>query len=187
MRCTIGHIRLTTRWLSANILGLQWIQANTSLCTAKVAGSNPAELHAPQQHVSRLHGYIHSLHQCGRKPLEDLPFVVFSSGNICISRNAREIVKYVRFLYTRVQLSPIAVGLIIAVIIGIVVVAAGCSFFPGAANIPADHKNRTTCFECHQTGIEGAAKMPRGHQDKIRDGRLSDNVTSCLPCHKFAG
>jgi len=29
--------------------------------------------------------------------------------------------------------------------------------------------------------------MPKGHQDKIRDGRLSDNVTNCLECHKFTG
>ena len=84
-------------------------------------------------------------------------------------------------------MNPIATGLIAVVIIGIVVVTAGCSSSPGASSIPADHKNRITCFKCHQTGTGGAAKMPKGHQDKIRDGRLSDNVTNCLECHKFTG
>jgi len=85
------------------------------------------------------------------------------------------------------QLSPITVGLTVVLILGIVVVAAGCSSSLSAPNIPADHKNRTTCFECHQTGTGGAVKMPQGHLDKIRDGRLSDNVTNCLECHQFAG
>ena len=85
------------------------------------------------------------------------------------------------------QLSSTTVGLIVVVIIGIVVVAAGCTSTLGAPNIPADHKNRTTCFECHRTGTGGAAKMSQFHQDRIRDGRLSDNVASCVGCHKFAG
>ena len=90
-------------------------------------------------------------------------------------------------MYRHMRLSPIAVGLLVVVIIGIAVVATGCSSLPGASNIPADHKDRTTCLECHQTGTGGAAKMPQWHLDQIRDGRLSDNVTSCSKCHKPAG
>jgi hypothetical protein len=85
------------------------------------------------------------------------------------------------------QLRAITVRLIAVMIIGIVVVAAGCIFSSGAPNMPSDHKNRTTCFECHQTGTGGAVKMPQGHLDKIQDGRLPDNVTNCLECHKLMG
>ncbi|MGZ4911909.1 MAG: hypothetical protein ACXVIF_01920 [Halobacteriota archaeon] len=78
----------------------------------------------------------------------------------------------------------IAAGLIVVIVIGVVVAAGGCTSTTGAPNIPANHQGRTTCFECHQNGTNGAPKMPQWHLDRIKDGRLSNNLTNCLECHK---
>ena len=78
------------------------------------------------------------------------------------------------------------VGLVAVVVVG-VVAAAGCIFSSGAPNIPANHQGRTTCFVCHQAGVNGTPTMPQSHLDKIKAGSLSDNVTNCLECHKFQG
>jgi len=75
---------------------------------------------------------------------------------------------------------------IIVVVIAIVAVAV-VVLWPGAPNIPADHQGRTTCFECHETGANGAPIMPQWHIDRIQDGRLSNNVTDCLECHDYEG
>ncbi len=79
----------------------------------------------------------------------------------------------------------VAACLVVVVAIGVVTATAGCTSTTGAPNIPANHQGRTTCFECHQNGTNGAPKMPQWHLDRIQKGQLTDNVTNCLECHKY--
>ncbi len=79
-----------------------------------------------------------------------------------------------------------AASLVVVIIVGVTIAATGCTLSTGAPAIPANHQGRTTCFECHQNGTNGAPKMPQWHLDRIQNGQLTNNVTDCLKCHKFA-
>lgn len=77
----------------------------------------------------------------------------------------------------------IIVVAVVAVVIAVVTVV---FLVGGPPNIPADHEGRTTCFECHETGANGAPVLPQSHLDKIDKGTLDDNITACLECHDQA-
>ncbi len=85
------------------------------------------------------------------------------------------------------KLFVIIIVLLIAV--GAVVTTLVILFWPSPPKIPADedHNDRTTCFECHETGDNDAPKFPSSHEKKIEDGDLTENVEDCLKCHEREG
>lgn len=78
--------------------------------------------------------------------------------------------------------------IIIVIFIAIVAIATVLAilYWPSTPKIPSneEHIDRTTCFECHQTGVDDAPEFPSSHQEKIEEGELTEDVDDCLECHE---
>ncbi len=83
---------------------------------------------------------------------------------------------------------------LVVIVVILIAVGAGVAAWiiltwPSPPVIPSDeiHVDRTTCFECHETGVAGAPQFPSSHLRNIEDGKLTDNINECLECHKQEG
>jgi cytochrome c553 len=78
--------------------------------------------------------------------------------------------------------------IVLIIIVLIVMTTVAILFWSQAPKIPLDcseaYANNTTCFGCHETGENDAPRFPSGHQEKIEDGYIADDIDSCLKCHK---
>ncbi len=86
-------------------------------------------------------------------------------------------------------IKKLAVIVVILIAVGVGVAALVILTWPRPPMIPSDetHVDRTTCFECHETGVAGAPQFPSSHLEKIEEGELTDNINECLECHKLEG
>ena len=81
-----------------------------------------------------------------------------------------------------VLLAFVALLAIAAVVTVLVIV-----LWPEAPSIPHvctdSYDVNGSCLDCHETGENDAPRFPSGHQDKIDEGEMADDIGSCLKCH----